>query len=86
VLVAAAPEWIADNAALVTGIVLVGITILVIWVVRRTALRLALAGAGVVLALFVYANRAPLEVCARTCECQLVGVDVSVPACEPDEG
>jgi hypothetical protein len=86
VLVAAAPEWIADNAALVTGIAHVGITILVIRVVRRTALRLALAGVGVVLALFVYVNRAPHEVCARTCECQLVGVDVSVPACEPDEG
>ena len=39
---------------------------------------------AVILALFVYANRAPLEVCARTCECQLAGQDVSVPLCDPD--
>ena len=84
-LLAAAPEWFADNAALVTGIVLIAITILVVWIVQRTALRIALVGVGVVLALFVYANRAPLEVCARTCECQLAGQDVTVPVCEPDE-
>jgi hypothetical protein len=84
VLLAAAPEWFADNAGLILGIVLVGIIVLVVWVVQRTAIRVALAGVGVVLALFVYANRAPLEACARECECHLAGQDVRVPLCEPD--
>ena len=85
-LLAAAPEWFADNAALILGIVLVGLIVLVAWVVQRTAIRLVLVGVGVVLALFVYANRAPLEACARTCECQLAGQDVTVPVCDPDDG
>jgi hypothetical protein len=77
------PAWFADNAALITILVLAALTILVIWVVQRTAVRLIIIGIGAVLALFVYVNRAPLEVCARTCECQLGGQEITVPVCDP---
>ena len=80
------PEWFSSNAALMIGIILAAVTILVVWVVQRTAIRVALVGIAVVLALFVYANRSHLEVCARTCECQLAGQDISVPVCDPEDG
>jgi hypothetical protein len=83
VQLAALPAWFADNAALITIVVLSAVTILVIWVIQATAVRIAVISIGAVLALFVYVNRGPIEGCARTCECQLAGQDVTVPLCDP---
>jgi hypothetical protein len=83
-LVAAAPAWFADNAALVSIGVLVVVTVLVAWVVQKTTWRFALLGVMLALALFVYANREAFRACARTCECRIAEQDITVPACDPD--
>jgi hypothetical protein len=84
VSLAAAPAWFADNVAQIAAATLVVLTVLVARLVQKTALRitlLALIGAA---ALFVYVNRAPLEACARTCECRIAEQDISVPLCDAD--
>jgi hypothetical protein len=80
---AATPAWFADHIVLIALATLVLVTVLVIWVVQRTTVRIACIGVGAILALLVYVNRGPLEVCARTCECRIAGQDLTVPACEP---
>ena len=81
---AATPAWFADNVTQVVFGILVVVAVLVLWVAQSRAVRLTLLAAIAVVAVFVYVNRAPLETCARTCECQLAGQDVTVPICDPD--
>ena len=80
--VAAAPAWVADNVLEITLACIVGLLVLATWVAQRTAVRLAFVAVAAVLALFVYVNRAALDACARTCECQIAGQDVTVPVCD----
>jgi hypothetical protein len=47
-------------------------------------LRTVLLGIVLVIAVFVYVNRGPLETCARTCECSIAGRHITVPTCDPD--
>jgi hypothetical protein len=84
VLIAALPAWYADHVPQVTIGVLAVIAGLILWLVQKMAIRLAFMGVFAALALFVYANRIPLEQCARTCECRLVEQDITVPICDPD--
>jgi hypothetical protein len=81
---AATPAWFADNLAQIFLLILVVVSVLVLGLAHTTGLRFALLAAMAVLALVVYLNRAPLEACARTCECQLAGQEVTVPFCDPD--
>ena len=83
-LVGAAPSWFADNLLLIGAVVLAVVTILVVRVVKDATTRLILVAVVVGVAVFVYANRVPLEACARTCECRIVRQDVTVPFCDPD--
>jgi hypothetical protein len=83
---AAAPAWFADNATLIVLATLVVLASLVVWVIQRTSLRVACVGVAAVLALLVYVNREPLRACARTCECHVAGQDLTVPACDPENG
>ncbi len=81
---AAAPAWFADNVAQIALVTLVVATVLVIRLVQKATLRLALVAVIAVVALVVWVNRAPLQVCARTCECQIADRDITVPLCNPD--
>jgi len=81
---AATPGWVADNVALITILTLLGLTVLVLRLVHHAVWRASLLALIVAAAVFVYVNRAPLEACARTCECQIVGQDVTIPVCDPD--
>jgi hypothetical protein len=84
VLVAAAPSWFADNLVLIAAVTLVVVTIVVLRVMQKTVTRSALLLVVGAVAVFLYANRLPLEECARTCECRVVRQDVSVPFCDSD--
>lgn len=81
---AATPAWFADNLTQVLLLILVVVTVLGLWVAQTRALRLTLLAVAALVAVVVYVNRAPLETCARTCECRLAGQDVTVPICDPD--
>jgi hypothetical protein len=81
---AAAPSWFADNIALIAVATLVVVTVLIVRMVQKTALRLALIAVVVGMAVFVYANRLALEECADTCKCRVAERDISVPACSTD--
>ncbi len=81
---AATPAWFADNIAAICLVALVLVTVGVIRLVQKTATRVTLLALIAGVAVFVYVNRAPLEACARTCECQIADRDLDVPFCDPD--
>ena len=83
-LVGAAPSWFADNLLLIGAVVLAVVTVLILRVVKDATTRLIFVAVVVGAAVFLYANRVPLEECARTCECRIVRQDVTVPVCNPD--
>jgi hypothetical protein len=83
-MLAATPAWFADNVAQISVGTLLVLTVLVIRLVQKVALRMVLVGLIVVVGLFVYVNRAPLTACAKTCECEIAGKHITVPTCDPD--
>ena len=83
-LVGAAPSWFADNLLLIAAIALAAVTFIVLRVMQKTLTRSVILLGVIVLAVFLYANRVPLEECARSCECRIVRQDLSVPFCDPD--
>ena len=80
-MLAAAPTWFADNLTAIAAGTLLLLTVLVIRMVQKAAMRGILLGLIALVALFVYVNRAPLEACANTCECEIGGRHLSVPTC-----
>jgi hypothetical protein len=80
----AAPTWFADNILLIAALTLGVVTVLIIRVVQKTALRLTLLVVAAALAVFAYANRSALEECASTCSCALAGREVTIPSCDVD--
>lgn len=83
-MVAAAPAWFSDNLTVIAVGTLLVLTLLVIRVIQKTMLRVVLLCLIGGVAVFVYANNEALERCATTCECRLVGRDITVPSCDPD--
>jgi hypothetical protein len=83
-MVAATPAWFAENVAQIAVGTLLVLTVLVIRLVQKVALRMVLLGLIAVVGLLVYLNRAPLEACAKTCECEIAGKHITVPTCSPD--
>jgi predicted membrane metal-binding protein len=82
-MLAAAPAWFADNVLQIAIGTLVVLTILVVRMIHKAALRLVLLGLIALVTLFVYVNRRPLEACAKTCECEIGGRHITVPTCDP---
>lgn len=83
-MLAAAPSWFADNVLQIAVGTLVVLTVLVVRMIQKTTMRLVLLGLIALVAVFVYANRRPLETCAKTCECEISGQHITVPTCNPD--
>lgn len=83
-MLAATPAWFADNVAQIATGTLIVLTVLVVRLVQKAAVRLALLVLIAIVGVFVYVNRAPLRACARTCECEIGGRHISVPTCSPD--
>ncbi len=83
-MVAATPAWFADNVAQIAAGTLIVLTVLVLRLVQKAAVRLALLVLIAIVGVFVYVNRAPLRACARTCECEIGGRHITVPTCSPD--
>lgn len=81
---AAAPAWFADNVTQIAVGTLLVLTVLVVRMIQKATLRVVLLGLIALVALFLYANRRPLEACAKTCECEISGRHVTVPACNTD--
>ena len=84
-LLAAAPDWFADNAAPIVVLTLLVLAAVVLWLVKATTVRLLLLVLIAAVAVVTYVNRAPLETCARTCECQVADRDIEVPGCNPND-
>jgi len=83
-MLAATPAWFADNVPQIATATLLLLIVVVLRFVQKVAMRLALLVAIAVVGLLVYVNRAPLRSCARDCECELAGREVTVPFCDPD--
>lgn len=83
-MLAAAPSWFADNVLEISIGTLAVLTVLVVRMIQKATVRLVLIGLIALVALFVYANRRPLETCAKTCECEIGGRHITVPTCNPD--
>lgn len=83
-MLAAAPAWFADNLVQIAAVTLLLLTIVIVRMIQKMALRVTLIAIVGAIAVFVYANRVELEVCAKTCECTLVGRHVTVPTCQSD--
>jgi hypothetical protein len=84
VLLAAPPRWFADNIVQISLVALVVLTVLVLRMVQKTAMRITLLVLIAAVALFVYVNREPLKACAETCECEIADRNLDVPFCDPD--
>lgn len=83
-MLAATPAWFADNVPqIATGTLLI-VIVVVLRFVQQMAMRVALLAAIVAVGLFIYVNRAPLRTCARDCECELGGRQLTVPFCDSD--
>jgi len=83
-VLAAAPAWFSENLLLIAGVTLAIVTLLIVRMVHKAMVRVILLGAVALVAGLVYANREPLETCARTCQCSLGGEVVTVPLCRRD--
>lgn len=83
-MLAASPAWFADNLTQISVGTLLVLTALVIRLVQKVAVRAALLVLIAAVTVFVYVNRAPLETCAKTCECDLGGRHITVPTCSPN--
>lgn len=83
-MLAAAPAWFSENLTEIAIGTLVVLTIAVLRLVHRAVVRFGLLALIAAVGLFVYANRVPLEACARTCSCSLGGQAITVPFCDPD--
>lgn len=83
-MLAAAPAWFADNVTLIGVGTLVVLTVVVLRMIQKATMRAVLVALIALVALLIYANRAPLEACAKTCECEIAGRHLTVPTCDPD--
>lgn len=82
-LLAAAPfEDLARENSPILAIVICGILgILVVRLITRTVTRLVLLAMIALIGLFVVVQRDNITECTQTCECELAGVDTSIPLC-----
>jgi hypothetical protein len=81
---AATPAWFADNVTQIAVGTLLVLTVLVVRMIQKTAVRAVLLGLIALVALFVYVNHDQLESCAKTCECEIAGQRITVPTCDPE--
>lgn len=82
-ILAAAPfeDFARENSPILAVIVCVTLALLVARLITRTVTRVALLGIIVLLGLFITIERDNITECTQTCECQLAGIDTSIPAC-----
>lgn len=83
-MLAATPTWFSGNLTQISLGTLVVLVVVVIRLVQKVLLRTALLTLIAVAGLLIYANRDALQVCAKTCECELAGHRVTVPTCQSD--
>jgi hypothetical protein len=84
VVLAAAPEVLNDNVLLFSGVILGALALFVVRAVQRLIARIVMLALILGVAVFIYVEREDLEQCGRTCTCRVAGIDVDVPACDPD--
>lgn len=77
-------ELVREHSPLVAVLVCVVLALLVVRVVARALTRVVLLGVLAAAALFVYAERDEIRTCTVRCECRIAGVDVELPACDPE--
>jgi hypothetical protein len=83
-MLAATPAWFADNLPQISVGTLLILMLVVIRFVQKMVVRIILLVLIGVAGLLVYINRAPLQACAKTCECEIAGKHLTVPTCRTD--
>ena len=86
VLYAEAPyeEFVRDHSPLLFALFCVLLALLVVRLVVRTMTRMILLGTLLLFTLFIYVERTNIRECTQTCECEIAGFDVELPACDRD--
>ena len=78
------PDFIdPDNAralALVIGLAALVLIVVVLRFVQKLMLKIAMTALLALVAFAAWAERADLADCARTCECNVLGFDIEIPA------
>lgn len=77
-------EFVRDNSPLLAVIFCLLLALLVVRLVVRTMTRMILLSTLLLMVLFVFVQRGNIRECTQTCECAIVGVDIELPACDPE--
>ena len=82
-LLAAAPfeDFARENSPFLAVLICAILGILVARLITRTITRLVLLALIVLIGMFVVVQRDNITECTQTCECELAGVDTSIPFC-----
>lgn len=85
-LLAEAPleDFARDHLPILAILICVILALLAARLIHRTVTRLVLFGTLGLVSLFVIVERQEIRECARTCECELAGVDTEIPYCNAD--
>jgi hypothetical protein len=85
-VLAAAPyeEFARDNAPVLALVIIAILAILVFRVVVKTMTRMVLLSLLLLVTLFVAIERDEITECAQTCDCELAGIDTSIPFCNAE--
>lgn len=67
------------NGALVVGIAAIVLAVLVLRFVQKLVMKLTFTAVLLVIGALAWYERADLADCAKTCECRILGVDVTIP-------
>ena len=76
-------QFVREHGPLLAVLFCVLLALLVVRLVVRTMTRMILLGTLLLLVMFVYVERSNIRQCTETCECQIAGFDVELPACDP---
>lgn len=76
-------EFVRDNSPVLAAVFFLLLALLVVRLVVRTMTRAILLGLLTLMGLFVYVERNDIQECTQTCSCSIVGVDITLPSCDP---
>lgn len=83
-VVAAAPfeDFIREHSPILAAGFLLLLALLVVRLVIKAMTRVVLLGTITLIALFVMVERDSISECTRTCECDIGGVEATLPLCD----
>jgi hypothetical protein len=73
------------HVLIISGLVCILLAVMTVRFVASLVLRAWLAAALVALGFVLFVERAELSGCAQSCQCEVLRLNVSVPACKPQD-